>query len=157
MRISILFLTALLVIPVKGDISDSKYSDISSQSTYQKTALNSDTENNSHQDIDSNKIPFRNESLFSQTSLIRILFATIIGILLVIIFVYILKKYYLKQPLTQFASQNIKLVAVKRLTPKLTLSIVQVNDTKYVLAQCGDNLVTLEASKAPIPTDNEIS
>ncbi|ODB85629.1 hypothetical protein A3194_12405 [Candidatus Thiodiazotropha endoloripes] len=157
MRVSIFLLTALLAIPVKGNVSDSINSDKSEQSTYQQTVPNHDTKLIQDHSIDSNKIPFRKENLFAEASLMRVLLVTIIGLLLVIFSVYVLKRFYFKQPLSDSTVQNIKLLAVKRLTPKLTLSIVQVNDKEYVLAQSGDNLVSLESSKMLNPTENEIN
>lgn len=155
MRANFFLIVLLLATSVKADVSDRSNSDLSEQTVSQETVPNQGKKSLAELSVDSGKIPFKDGNILAETSLVRVLVVTVIGLVLVIFSAYILKKIYLKQPVSGSTGQNIKLVEIKRLTPKLTLFVVRVNDKQFVIAQSGDNLLSLDSSMVKASAENE--
>jgi flagellar biogenesis protein FliO len=94
------------------------------------------------------KLPLRKDSVIPQKTLIRVLIAVIIGLILAFAIAYLLKKYLFVRDLLGSDEQRIQLLEVRRLTPRLTLFMVRVDDKTMVLAQSGERLVALDSAKS---------
>ncbi len=89
-------------------------------------------------------LPFRTESVVPTGTLTRVVLVTLVGLALVFVAVYFLKGYLFRN--NRFSTENsrMQLIEVRRLSQRLTLFMVRVDDKTMVLAQSGDQLLTLD-------------
>ncbi len=89
-------------------------------------------------------IPFRQQSVVPAATLIRVAVVTVIGLALVVGVAYGLKRFLSVQGRLPSGNSRMQLLEVRRLSQRLTLFMVQVDDKIMVLAQSGDQLLTLD-------------
>jgi flagellar biogenesis protein FliO len=92
-------------------------------------------------------LPLRKDGVIPQGTLIRVSIAIFIGLVLAIVGAYLLKRYlFARNPLGS-SDQRMQLLEVKRLSPRLTLFRVCIDDKTIVLAQNGEHLIELDPAK----------
>lgn len=91
-------------------------------------------------------IQFKEDSVLSEKTLLKVGLVSLFGVLLAVAALVVTKKYILKIQSGTNLNLKIKLVAVKRLTPKLMLLVAQVDDKEYLIAQSGEHLNVLPHS-----------
>jgi flagellar biogenesis protein FliO len=102
-------------------------------------------------------IQFKEDSVLSEKTLLKVGLASIFGVLLAVVALVVTKKYILKMPSSAGLDSKIKLITVKRLTPKMILLVAQVDDKEYLIAQAGEHLnVLLHRENLPEKTDANI-
>ena len=85
-------------------------------------------------------IPFKQDDTVNEKTLIKVAAVSVFGITMVFVVLGVLKKYQSKLAGGADASERICLQTVKRLSPKLILTIARVDDKEYLIAQSGDRL-----------------
>ena len=96
---------------------------------------------------DDNKIHFKQQDYITPSLILRLVLGIFFAVVAVLVVVFVLRKYNFgieKGVLSN--DRNIKLLEVKRLTPKTVLFYVSVKDVHYLLAQSGDNLIVVDKS-----------
>jgi flagellar biogenesis protein FliO len=94
-------------------------------------------------------IQFKEDSVLSEKTLLKVGLVSIFGVLLAVAALLVIKKYILKMPRGVDLDSKIKLIAVKRLTPKLMLVVARVDDKEYLITQSGEHLNVLPHSENP--------
>ncbi|MES9938912.1 MAG: hypothetical protein ABW104_03970 [Candidatus Thiodiazotropha sp. 6PLUC2] len=89
-------------------------------------------------------VPYRKDSIISGETLTRLLIAIVIALLLIIVIVYALKKFLFARDYLSVKENRMQLLDVKRLSPRLTLFMVRIDDKTVVLAQSGEQLLTID-------------
>lgn len=92
-------------------------------------------------------LPLRKESIIPQGTLLRVTIAIIIGLALAVAATYLLKRYLFARNSLDSSDQRMQLLEVKRLSPRLILFRVRVDNKTMVLAQSGEQLVELDPAK----------
>jgi flagellar biogenesis protein FliO len=154
MRTSFFLILVILWIPAQAQNSDSaiektgksiglsvKEQDASLDENIDFNPINSRSES-------SQGLPFRKDSVIPPKSLARVTIAVLIGLGLAITAVYFLKKYLFARNHMGSGSHRMQLLEVKRLSPRLILFMVEIDKKTVVLAQSGEQLVTLDPNKA---------
>ncbi|MES9851122.1 MAG: hypothetical protein ABW170_04740 [Candidatus Thiodiazotropha sp. L084R] len=105
--------------------------------------LNNSESISSEHDL-SKGVPYRKDPVISGDTLTRVLAAIVIAIIIIIAVVYALKKFLFARDYLTIKDNRMQLLDIKRLSPRLTLFMVRVDDKTMVLAQSGDRLLTLD-------------
>lgn len=85
-------------------------------------------------------ISFKRDDTVSERTLVKVGVVTLFGVLLALAVLVALKKLLVKLPSAEGGENRIRLQVVKRLTPKLMLLIVHVDDKEYLIAQSGERV-----------------
>lgn len=93
-------------------------------------------------------LPFRNESVIPTPTLLRVAAVMVLGLALAIAVVFILKRYLFARDLIGSGKHRMQLLEVRRLSPRLILFMVRVDEKTMVLAQSGERLVALDPATA---------
>jgi len=94
------------------------------------------------------KIQFRQQDYITPSLILRLILGIFFSVVAVLTVVYFLRKYNFGiEKSVSSSDRNIKLLEVKRLTPKSVLFYVSVKDVRYLLAQSGDNLIVVDKSR----------
>ncbi|WP_316369609.1 hypothetical protein [Candidatus Thiodiazotropha sp. CDECU1] len=93
-------------------------------------------------------LPLRKDSVIPQGTLLRVSVAIVIGLILAIAVVYLIKRYIFARTPIGTSDQHMQLLEVKRLSTRLMLFRVRVDDRTIVLAQSGEQLIELDPNKA---------
>lgn len=88
-------------------------------------------------------IPYRQDQVIPPATLSRVLLAILLAILVGFISIAILKKYLFGMHFKENKIQRIKLIEARCLSPKLSLFLVQVDNTDILLVQTGEHVVSL--------------
>jgi flagellar biogenesis protein FliO len=109
----------------------------------------------------SQELPLRKDSVIPHRTMIRVLIAILVGLVLAFALAYLLKKYLFVRDLMGSGGQRMQLLEARRLTPRLTLYMLRIDDRTIVLAQSGERLVSLDPSKSfkdqAVSMENEAS
>jgi flagellar biogenesis protein FliO len=92
-----------------------------------------------------NTIPYRNSEMLSGDNMARLALAVAIGISFVILAIWAINKLQHKLPGEIGKNKLIRLIETRRITQKITLTVFEVGNKTYVLAQNGDNIVRVDA------------
>ncbi len=101
-------------------------------------------------------LPLRREGVIPQGTLIRVSLAIIVGLVLAIVIAYLLKRYLFARNQLDSSGHRMQLLEVKRLSPRLMLYRVRVEDKTIVLAQSGERLIELDPANAFEPRQEAI-
>jgi flagellar biogenesis protein FliO len=93
-------------------------------------------------------LPLRKDGVIPQGTLMRVSIAIVIGLVLAIVGAYMLKRYLFARNTLGSSDHHMQLLEVKRLSPRLMLFRVRVNDKTIVLAQSGEQLIELDPGKS---------
>lgn len=93
-------------------------------------------------------LPLRKESVIPTHTLIRVVVAVVLGLVLAIALAYLLKRYLFARNLMGSGSHRMQLLEVRRLSPRLVLFMVRIDEKTMVLAQNGEHLLALDPAKA---------
>ncbi len=100
-------------------------------------------------------IPYRSRSMVSGDSLARLSLAVGLGISLVVLSIWVIKKIQHKSLDENSKRKKIRLIDMRRITPKLTLMIIEVEKKTYVLAQNNENVVRIDAYDSKSAENND--
>jgi len=93
----------------------------------------------------SESVPFKKEGVITAGLLVKLMFGLFFSVLLGAAAVYFLKKYYFGLGQAGTADgKNIRLVEVKRITPKSTLIHIEFKGKQFLLAQTGEQLTVVD-------------
>ena len=100
------------------------------------------------------RIPFKRSEDTASGTVIRVLGGLAIAVLVGVGAVYLLKRYLPTTYRPGFTgSTHIKIVEARRLTPKTTLFLIEVEGVRLLVSQNGDRLASLSTNRA-INTDH---
>lgn len=102
-------------------------------------------------------IPYRAEEAFSAGAIARLALALLVAIALAVVVLYLLKRFFFRTGVPGAPGQRIQLLEVRRLSPKLVLFLVAVDGEAYLLAQSGDNLISLRHGLSARTPNDEVA
>ena len=103
----------------------------------------------------SESIPYRQDQVIPPAAVSRIVVALLIALVVGVIGILFLKKYIFQQHTTGVDGKKIQVLETRRLSPKLVMFLLQVDQHRVLLAQHGDSIVTLELGKNENKSSNE--
>lgn len=107
-------------------------------------------------DVNTQAIPFKKNEVFSEKNLLRTGIVSMLGVLVAFGVLIVIKRYVVNQPAGVTDMNCINLRAVKRLTPKLMLFVVCVDNREYLILQSGDRVaVTKHRENIPAPISDD--
>ncbi len=92
-------------------------------------------------------IPYRQDSVLSPATLLKVLLAAVFAIGFAIVIIFVLKKYLYNTMLENEKGRRIHLIEAKRLSPKLSLFLVEIDKQPVLLSLCGDSVDILSLGK----------
>ncbi|MES9990008.1 MAG: hypothetical protein ABW077_19075 [Candidatus Thiodiazotropha endolucinida] len=90
----------------------------------------------------------RKDGVIPQGTLMRVFIAIIIGLVLAVSVAYLIKRYFFARSPIGLSEHRMQLLEVKRLSPRLMLFRVRIDDKTIVLAQSGEQLTELNPTNA---------
>ncbi|MCG7977056.1 MAG: hypothetical protein G8D89_12965 [gamma proteobacterium symbiont of Clathrolucina costata] len=93
-------------------------------------------------------LPLRKDGVIPQGTLVRVSIAIIIGLVLAVSVAYLIKRYLFARNPIGSSEHRMQLLEVKRLSPRLMLFRVRIDDKMIVLAQSGEQLTELNPANA---------
>ncbi|MEJ1357614.1 MAG: flagellar biosynthetic protein FliO [Candidatus Sedimenticola sp. (ex Thyasira tokunagai)] len=90
-------------------------------------------------------IPYRSNEVTNSDSLARLSVAIGVGLFLVALSVWVIKQLQNKRLGKSFGGQKISLLETRRITPKMSILLVEVGRKTYVLVQNSDTVVSIDA------------
>jgi len=94
-------------------------------------------------------IPYKTDGVADASMLFRVFISLLLVLALGVAALVLFKKYYLKVTITGLS--RITLIELKRLSPKLTIYRVGIDENEYVIAQSTDHLVVLDKTQKHDP------
>ncbi len=85
-------------------------------------------------------IPYKSDDGITGAKVARILVVALIGIVIAFGVIYVLKRFYIGKTLGG-TSGRIRVIEAKRLAPRMTLILVEIDSTPYLLAESPNGVV----------------
>jgi flagellar biogenesis protein FliO len=89
-------------------------------------------------------IPYKDQDVFSTEALTRVTLALLVAIIVAVGVLLALKRFYAPAGGGVASGNRVRLIEAKRLSPKLVVFLVQVDEEAYLLAQNGDRLTLVK-------------
>lgn len=93
-----------------------------------------------------NGIPFKEDQAYERGLLGRVMLTTTFALGLAVAAAWLIRRGILRKLPLPTGASTIRLREYKRLTPRLTIYVVEVDDKRVVLAQSGDHLIELRGN-----------
>lgn len=98
--------------------------------------------------LEKKELLFKNNSSFSFSIIIKMIVVSLLLLGAAYGLLYAIKRYGYGTPLlTGNSSQRIKLLEIKRLSPKSSIILVQIDDYTFAIAQYQDQLIQLDQQR----------
>ena len=91
-------------------------------------------------------LPFREDEVFASRFLLRVLLVTALGVAVAIAAAWGLRRYFHRVLPTSGSDAEIKLVSFRKLTPRMSVFVIEVDRHRFALVESGDSLV-----QVPLP------
>jgi flagellar biogenesis protein FliO len=95
-------------------------------------------------DLKHNKLPYKTISVDISDLIQKILLSLILISLLAYLVTFLIKKYYNKNIFSAAAGQEIKLIAMRRVSRNLSVITIRIENMKYSIAQSQNGLLLLD-------------
>jgi multidrug resistance efflux pump len=89
------------------------------------------------------EIPFRENDFFAKGFLARVIIVTMLGIALVLMVVWMLRRFLFRNLPSAMGASSITLIDFKKLTPRMSVYVIEVDQKRFTLVESGDSLVHL--------------
>jgi flagellar biogenesis protein FliO len=96
-------------------------------------------------------LPYRQDSVVAPATITRLVMAVLVALVIAVISILFLKKYLFVFDGKRQGERRIRLIEAKRISPRLFLFLVQVDEQTILIAQNGENVVTMNTAVSAGP------
>ena len=95
-------------------------------------------------------IPFREDEIFASQFLLRVLLVTALGVAIAVAAAWALRRYFHRVLPTSGSDAEVRLVSFRKLTPRMSVFVIEVDGHRFAVVESGDSLV-----QVPLPNQGE--
>ena len=95
-------------------------------------------------------MPFREDEIFASQFLLRVLLVTVLGVAIAVAAAWALRRYFHRVLPTSGSDAEVRLVSFRKLTPRMSVFVIEVDRYRFAVVESGDSLV-----QVPLPNQGE--